>query len=200
MYHIYKITPAAPVDYAAEELKKYLRMMMPEAGDITVEYKPDAKDGFRLGLMQDFGFDVSDVKDTYLDDILYVDTDENGGIIAGDNPRSVLLAVYEYLRRNGCNWLFPGVDGEFIPMKDISPVKFRHVPTCRYRGWCNEGAEYQQCMMETIDFAPKLGLNVYMMEFRIPTAYYATYYNHRHNNDNRAPEPISDMQVLQWKR
>ena len=110
MYHIYKITSAVPVDYAAEELKKYLRMMMPEAGDITIEYKPDAKGGFRLGLMQDFSLDVSDVEDTTLDDILYIDTDTEGGIIAGDNPRSVLLAVYEYLRQNGCRWLFPGVD------------------------------------------------------------------------------------------
>ena len=200
MLKINKVNALSPIDFAAEELKKYLRMMMPEAGDIKITYNPEAKDGFRLGLMQEFGLDVSDAEDAELDDILYIDCDTEGGIIAGDNPRSVLLAVYEYLRQNGCRWLMPGVDGEYIPMQNIKPVKLRHKPSCRYRGWCNEGAEYQQCMMETIDFAPKLGLNVYMMEFRIPTAYYATYYNHRHNNDNRAPEPISDMQVLQWKR
>ena len=30
MYRIYKITSHPTVDFAAEELKKYLRMMMPE--------------------------------------------------------------------------------------------------------------------------------------------------------------------------
>ena len=200
MFLINKITSDETVDFAAEELKKYLRMMMPECGDIKIFYKPDANEGFRLGLMQDFGLDVSEVEDTELDDIIYVDTDENGGVIAGDNPRSVLMAVYEYLRQNECNWYFPGVDGEYIPMQDVKPVRYKHIPSCRYRGWCNEGAESQTAMLETIDLCPKLGMNTYMLEFRIPRHYYSSYYEHYYNEDNRAPEPISDTQVLQWKR
>ncbi len=200
MLSIYKITSNTTVDFAAQELKKYLRMMMPECGDIAIEYAPGAKDGFRLGLMQDFELDVSDADDTELDDILYIDTAESDGIIAGDNPRSVLLAVYEYLRQNGCRWLFPGVDGEYIPMQDTVPVKYRHKPSCRYRGQCNEGAEYQEAMLETIDFTPKVGMNVYMLEFRIPRYYYQSYYEHEENKSNRTPEPISDVTVLQWKR
>ena len=76
MYRIYKITSNPVVDFAAEELKKYLRMMMPECGDIDIVRNADAKDGFRLGLMQDFGLDVSDAEDIELDDILYFDCDE----------------------------------------------------------------------------------------------------------------------------
>ena len=159
MLTINKVTSDAPIDYAAEELKKYLRMMMPRSGDIRIAYAPEAKEGFRLGLMQDFGLDTSDAKDVTLDDIVYVDCDTRGGIIAGSNPRSVLLAVYEYLRQNGCRWLFPGIDGEFIPMQNIVPVKYRKAADNRFRGWCNEGAEYQQVMIETIDFSPKGGLN-----------------------------------------
>ena len=200
MLFINKITSDATVDFAAEELKKYLRMMMPECGDIKISYCPDARDGFRLGLMQDFGLDVSEVEDVELDDIIYIDTDEKGGIIAGDNPRSVLIAVYDYLKQNGCNWYFPGIDGEYIPMQNIRAVKYKHIPSCRYRGWCNEGAESQTAMLETIDLCPKLGMNTYMLEFRIPRHYYTSYYEHHQNADNRAPEPISDTQVLQWKR
>ena len=200
MYFINKISSYSAIDFAAEELKKYLRMMMPEGGDVKIAYNPEAEDGFRLGLMQDLGLDVSDAEDAELDDILYIDCDERGGIIAGDNPRSVLLSVYEYLRQNGCRWLFPGVDGEFIPMQDIKPVKYRHKPSCRYRGQCNEGAESQQCMLETIDFTPKVGMNVYMLEFRIPTSYYERYYGHFHNEDNRPPEPVTNETILQWKR
>ena len=200
MRRIYKITSASPIDFAAEELRKYFRMMMPHGGNYRIEYKPDAKEGFRLGLMQDFGLDVSDAEDTELDDILYIDCTEEGGIIAGDNPRSVLLAVYEYLRRLGCRWLFPGVDGEYIPTRELEPIRLRHKPSMRYRGQCNEGAEFQQCMLDAIDLAPKLGMNVFMMEFMIPNAYYDMYYNHLNNTGNRSPEPVTPEQVLQWKR
>lgn len=199
MFFINKITSNSTVDYAAEELKKYLRMMMPEGGDVEICYNPQAKDGFRLGLMQDFGLDVSDVEDTELDDILYIDCDEKGGIIAGDNPRSVLLSVYEYFRQNGCRWLFPGTDGEYIPTQDIVPVKYRHAPSCRYRGQCNEGAEFQPDMLEAIEFAPKIGMNVFMMEFFVPS-YYRSYYNHSYNSKNRKPEPVTPRQIVQWKR
>ena len=48
MYKIYKTTLSAPVDYAAEELKKYLQMMMTECGAIDIAYDPKAETGFRL--------------------------------------------------------------------------------------------------------------------------------------------------------
>ena len=53
---------------------------MPECGNIEIKYDPSAKDGFCLGLMQDFGLDISDAKEPDLDDILYIDIDEKGGI------------------------------------------------------------------------------------------------------------------------
>ena len=199
MLRINKITSSPVVDYAAEELKKYLRMMMPDAGEIVIKYAPEATEGFRLGLMADFGIDTSEADDLTLDDIVHIDTDCEGGIIAGSNVRSVLLAVYKYLTINGCRWLFPGIDGEFIPVKNIAPTVYHKMADNRFRGQCNEGAESQQCMIETIDFAPKIGMNVYMIEFDIPKAYYDFYYNHR-GNPNREPEPVTESTVLQWKR
>ena len=201
MLTINKLVSTSAVDYAAEELKKYLRMMLPEGGDYTVRYAPDAKDGYRLGLMQELGLDVSDVEDAELDDVIYIDCTARSGIIAGSNPRSVLLAVYEYLRRLGCRWLFPGVDGEIIPIiKDVPCVTYRHKASMRYRGWCNEGAEYQQNMLEAIDFLAKVGMNVFMMEFRIPTSYYNRYYDHFHNTENRPEESVTFDTILRWKR
>ena len=38
MFYINKITSNSTVDFAAEELKKYLRMMMPEGGDVKIAY------------------------------------------------------------------------------------------------------------------------------------------------------------------
>ncbi len=200
MFQIKKMRADHVVDFSAEELKKYLRMMMPETPEIEIIYEPGAKDGFRLGLMEDFGLDMSEAADPVLDDILHIDTDEKGGIIAGSNPRSILMAVYRFFRENGCRWLYPGIDGEYIPMKDIEPVKYHKMADQRFRGVCNEGAESQQCMMETIDFNPKVGMNVYMIEFDNPYTYYNNYYSHRGNEMNRAPERVSFDQVKQWKR
>ena len=199
MYYIYKITSDPVVDFAAEELKKYLRMMMPEAGDVRIVYDPAATDGFRLGLLEAFGIS-SEAEDPLLDDVVHVDTRSEGGILAGSNPRSVLFAVYRMLRENGCRWLYPGIDGEHIPMQDIHPVFYHKMADHRFRGHCNEGAESQQCMLETIDFYAKQGLNAYMLEFQDPFVYYHRYYNHTNNRRNRKSEPVTHQQTVQWKR
>ena len=197
MYRIFKITSDPTVDFAAEELKKYLRMMMPDCGEITIEYDPDAVKGFRLGVMSDFALDTSEAEDIVLDDIIHIDTDKDGGIIAGSNPRSVLLATYRFLQENGCRWLFPGIDGEQIPIKSIEPVKYHKMADCRFRGQCNEGAEVQYNMIEAIDFTPKIGLNIFMMEDIIP-CYYNSYYGHKFN-PTREAEPINDTIIEQWR-
>ena len=201
MLKIYKVSSASAIDFAAEELKRYLRMMMPEAGQILVTYAPEARDGFRVGLLSDLGLPDSDVADSYADEILYADCTACGGIIAGNNPRAVLLSVYEYLRAEGCRWLFPGVDGEYIPDREaLSEVSFRIKPSCRYRGFANATAASQQTNMELIDFLPKIGMNTFMFEFRIPTYYTDRYYNHVYNEKNRPAEPVTPRTILGWKR
>jgi len=200
MFYITKISNSNVIDFAAEELKKYLRMLMPEGGDADILYEKTDADCFKLGLMTDFGLDVSDAENTELDDIIYIDCDEKGGIIAGANPRAVLIAVYEYLRQNGCRWLFPGIEGECIPVNDIKPVKYRHKPSLRFRGWMSEGALYQYSLLDAIDFMPKLGMNLFMTQFFNSTKYCQRYYEHERNTENRKSEPVSYNQVLQWKR
>ena len=199
MYIIYKLRANHVIDHAAEELKKYLRMMMPEAGEIEIRLDPEAKDGFRLGLFEDFGM-PNEAEDPVLDDIIHVDTDLEGGILAGSNMRSILFAVYRFLRENGCRWLYPGVDGDYVPTKDIEPVQYHKAADHRFRGFCNEGSESQTCMLECADYYAKLEMNVYMLEWFVPNGYYNRYYSHLHNTANRIPEPVSDRQILQWKR
>lgn len=199
MYKINKVTLSPVVDFAAEELKKYLRMMMPRCGDIGIGYDKDDKKSFRLGLMQEFGILPVEASDPLLDDVIHIETDENGGIISGSNPRSVLLAVYCFLRKNGCRWFFPGVDGEYIPISDVKGVSYHKMADHRFRGQCNEGAEAQINMLETVDFAPKVGMNVYMLEFDIPYYYYNVWYSHKGNSIKEA-EPVSKETILQWKR
>ena len=98
MYCIHKITLNPTVDFAAEELKKYLRMMMPRCGEVAIDYDAKAEGGFRLGLMQDFGLDISDAEKPDLDDIVYVEADEKGGIITGDH---ILYILGRYMKKKG---------------------------------------------------------------------------------------------------
>jgi len=200
MLQINKLRADHVIDFAAEELKKYLRMLMPRCGEIEICYAPEATDGFRLGLLEDFNL-PNEARDTVLDDVIHVDTTGNGGILAGSNMRSILFAVYRYLRLCGCRFLYPGVDGEHIPViKELEPRYYHKLADHRFRGHCNEGAESQNCMLETIDFYAKLELNVYMLEFDNPYFYYDEYYSHINNTANRHPEPVTYEQTLQWKR
>ena len=195
MYQIKKLRDDQTVEFAAFELKKYLRMMMPECGDISICYDPEAKDGFRLGLLEDFGL-PNEAEDVALDDIVHIDTDPEGGILAGSNPRSVLFAVYRFLRLNGCRWLFAGMDGEFIPRKNIEPQKYHKLADYRYRGHTTEGDPSFRQIMDYIDFHPKLELNSYGLT-DIHTYHYR-YYKHSNNEMNREPEPVSASLVDQY--
>ncbi len=201
MLYVNKITSHSTVDFAAEELKKYLRMMMPKVSDVKIAYAPDACDGFRLGLMKDFSLDTSDIKDMSLDDAVYIDTDEKGGVIAGSNERSVLFAVYEYLKRNGCRWLYPGIDGEYIPLKNIEPVSYRHVADMRFRGPCIEGAINQKMLLDYVDYMPKVGLNLFSSQFFLPNFFFERYHGKMYNDvsDTLPKEKVTNDTVLQWK-
>ena len=193
---INKLRADHTIDFAAEELKKYLRMMTPERGEIAISYDPEAKDGFRLGLLEDFPL-PNEAPDPELDDVVHIDTQADGGILAGSNPRSVLYAVYRFLRLNGCRWLFPGVDGEFIPHKPISPQQYHHMADTRYRGHTTEGDPSLQHVLSYIDFCAKQELNQYGIIGIYD--YHIRYYRHRCNADTRPPEPITPELCGQWK-
>ena len=189
--------------YAADELKKYFRMMMPRCGDPVIAYSGSA--GFCVGVTGDFADIPADIKNAAAagkdtDDILYINTSACCGIIAANTPRGVLLAVYQYLREQGCNWLFPGPDGEVIPNRTaLADTDYSHTASYRYRGQCNEGSETQPLMMDAIAFTPKTWMNTFMLEFDIPRSYYVKAY--RHSYDTSCPaEPLSSETVLQWKR
>ena len=200
MLKIYRLRNDSAIEYAAQELKKYLRMMMPECGEIDVSYDPEAKDGFRLGFLEDFGL-PNEAEDPVLDDIIHVDTQEEGGILAGSNPRSVLFAVYRMLRENGCRWLYPGPDGDYVPMvESLQPISYHKAADYRVRGFCDEGGVAQYHMLECIEFYPKLEMNTFSLEWFIPMGYYNRYYAHPYNETNRPSEEADEAQVTQWRR
>ena len=197
MLQIKKLREDVVIDFAAEELKKYLRMMMPQENVVKITLDPQATEGFRLGLLEDFSLPC-EADNSILDDIVHIDTDTNGGILAGSNPRSVLFAVYRFLRLNGCRFLFPGAEGEFIPKKAIEPQKYHKLADHRFRGHSIEGAPSLEQLLIYIDWHAKEELNSFG-SYDIFT-YMRSYYRHRHNEANRDPEHMDDdVAETQWR-
>ncbi len=194
---IYKIHCHHTIDFAAEELKKYLCMMMPCTGDIEITQKADATDGFRLGLLSDFGIPFEG-KNPHFDDVVHIEADANGGILAGSNPRSVLFAVYRLLKLNGCRFFFPGAEGEYIPMQPLSPTRYHKLADHPLRGHTIEGCPSMEEVLRFIDFHAKEELNAFGL-YGIDI-YHRRHYAHWHNEFNRPAEAYDgDVAETQWR-
>lgn len=197
MLTIYTLQNNETVDFAAQELKKYLRMMMPEEAIIQIKHDPAAQDGFRLGLLEDFGL-ANEAPDPVFDDVVHIDTTENGGILAGSNYRSVLFAVYRYLRLNGCRFLFPGAEGERIPVKKVTPQSYHKLADHRFRGRTIEGRPSFEQVIDSLDYYAKEELNSFGC-FDV-SSYHHRYYSHDHNRAHREPEFFdADLAETQWR-
>jgi len=163
------------VRFAADELKKYLAQMTKR----RVRIRPSAKRGIRIGLMSDFNeIEIPQVDNPKFDDAIHIDVSRERGIIAGINPRSVLLAVYRFLTELGCRWVRPSTDGEYIPHIDRIPrVKISERPSYRHRGICIEGAVSEQHVKDIVEWAPKLGFNSYFIQFREAHTFFDRWYS-----------------------
>ena len=195
--HIIKMRCDHTIDFAAEELKKYLRMMMPQQGDIAIECNTGRQTGFRLGLLSDLGLPFEG-KDPKFDDVVHIDADARGGILAGSNPRSVLFAVYRLLKLNGCRFFYPGPEGEYIPMQPIAPTRYHKLADHRLRGHTIEGCPSMEQVLYYIDFHAKEELNAFGL-YGIDV-YHRRNYSHWHNEENRPAEAYdSNVAEVQWR-
>lgn len=197
MLTIHKLHDDLTVGFAAEELKKYLLMMMPEVAQIAIDADVTAAGGFRLGLLEDFGIAAGDI-DPVLDDIVHIDTTACGGILAGSNPRSVLFAVYRFLRLNGCRFLFPGAEGERIPQKKVTPQKYHKLADHQFRGRTIEGRPSLEQVLVSLDYYAKGEINAFGC-YGV-SGYHHYYYEHKNNSANREPEFFDPaLADTQWR-
>ncbi len=197
LFSIYKMRDDQTISFAADELKKYLWTMMPKSGNTPISLDPKATEGFRLGLLEDFGLE-NEAADPMWDDVVHVDTTENGGILAGSNPRSVLFAVYRFLRLNGCRWFYPGPEGEYVPMKGLEPQKYHKLADHRIRAYTIEGDPSMEQVAFWVDYQAKLEMNMFVPSD--PYVYLRRYYERRNLTKNRPAEIITAEQCDQWLR
>lgn len=178
--------PATPIALAANELVRYLALLTATPPAAPATGAAAEGPGLRLGTFADFGPAARPwpvVPDPELDDAVYIETAGASGIIAGSNPRSVLLATYRYLTELGCRWVRPGLDGETIPRIDLaaSAVRVAEAASYRHRGICIEGAISYEHVRDLVDWMPKVGLNAYFTQFRESYTFFERWYTHREN-------------------
>jgi hypothetical protein len=189
------MNPAPPVALAARELAHYLALLAP--GQLP------AIPALRLGTFADFGADFRPwptVPNPDLDDAIHIEVDGAAGIIAGSNPRSVLLAAYRFLTELGCRWVRPGPDGEVVPAVDLATARVRvsEAAAYRHRGICIEGAVSYEHVRDLIAWMPKLGLNTYFTQFFEAFTFFERWYAHR-GNPLWAAEPFTIEQARDCK-
>ncbi|MBQ7983084.1 MAG: DUF4838 domain-containing protein, partial [Clostridia bacterium] len=139
---------------------------------------------------------VPAVKDADRDDAIYVNVANGAGIITGTNPRSVLIAVYRYLKALGCAFLRPGKDGDIIPkcIPEATPVYLAEAASYRHRAVCIEGAVSYEHVADMIDFVPKIAMNGYFVQFKKPYEFFTRWYSHE-TNPYMPAEPLTEDEM-----
>ena len=152
-----------PVDFAAQELKKYLEKM--SAASFLISSDSNAIHNPVINLVSK----ATPGKESY--SII-----SQPGIItlSGESDRALLYAVYDFLERLGCLWLAPDFsfyngNNEFVPGgKDIyfpSDVKITEKPVFKHRKLdLAEGRSLDvESLGKMIDWMPKARLNTLMV-------------------------------------
>ncbi len=182
------------VKFAYNELCRYLKMAEPALLIKNLASKEYKKGETKLWVGMDPDFDelLPEVKDRKLDDGIYINVENGAGIITGTNSRSVLIAVYRFLKELGFSWVRPGADGEILPesLPEKYSVKICEAAAYRHRAVCIEGAVSCDHVKNVIDWIPKASMNGYYIQFRVPFTFFDRWYSHKDNPKLEA-EPIS---------
>ena len=196
-FRVYQLGSEKTVEFAADELKKYLQRILGKDTSVVLEKKESfnqlEKEAIWVGTSEKFYPGLcSETEEQKLDDAIAIEIKSGSGVITGINPRSVLLGVYRFLTEIGCRWVRPGIDGEILPSRE-SPdftVQIKEKAAYRHRGICIEGAVSLENVRQIIDWAPKVGFNAYFIQFREAYTFFERWHTHRHN-PFKQPEPFS---------
>ena len=185
----------APIHLATREFARLISTMTGEFAEFNVvSHYDETVGGLWIGEMSAFGIARQCEAPSTMDDEIFIKIKGDQGMIAGGNPRSVLLAVYRYARELGCRFVSVGTAGERIPQVAIcdTSVSLHEVPSYRHRGVCIEGAVSAEHVIQMIDLLPKLGMNSYFIQFREAYTFFERWYAHRDNPNKPHPEyPIA---------
>jgi hypothetical protein len=191
---IYFLDSSTTTIFAANELARYLRLMSsrPLVCEVSPVSEP-SQEGIRLGLFSDLSIEGPPEASADIGaDAVHIAIENGSGVIAGSNPRSVLLGVYRFLHELGYRWVRPGADGEYVPRLELAAanVTLDHSASLHHRVICIEGATSFENVLDIIDWAPKVGYSGYFMQFPDGFAFFDRWYSHT-GDPNAEAEPFS---------
>lgn len=186
--------------FAANELAHYL-VKMDASIEVCMVDEPVQSNSncISLGCSTLFEQLLPPVNNKALDDAIYIDVKNASGIITGTNPRSVLIAVYRYLKELGCAFIRPGKDNEIIPACNPAdhPVFVSEAASYRYREVCIEGAVSYEHVSDMIDWIPKVAMNGYYTQFVKPYGFFRVWYGHEANpympDESKTDEELAEI-------
>lgn len=182
---IYCLNKHETVRFAAAELRRYLAHVTGArlAVRAATTYAP-GKSALWVGTFDAFPRHAPTASSSHpFDDELFILTKGASGIIAGANPRSVVLAAYRYLTELGFRWVRPGKEGEVMPrrVQSAATVDVHECAAYRHRGVCIEGAVSYRHVRDMVDWLPKVGMNAYFIQFREAFTFFERWYTHEGN-------------------
>lgn len=103
--------------------------------------------------------------------------------IKGSNNRSILLAIYRMFYELGCRFPFPDRALELIPRisYDSLHLNIKEKASYRHRGFCIEGADSLENILNFIDWLPKIGCNTFFVQHFEPEFFLKNWYQHKYN-------------------
>lgn len=133
-----------------------------------------------------------------LDDVVTIDVRNGSGVIRGPTDRSVLLGAYRFLREAGCRWLRPTDDGTYVPRRPASALttSLETRPTYRHRMMLFDGAVSWRHLEAAIRWAPKLGFNQFLLQFRDGYAFFDRWYSAGRPRGAPSPFALREAQAL----
>ena len=180
--------------FAFSELTRYLRLIEPACmiKECAIQLYDPSVHKIWVGISPSFASYLPQVSDAARDDGIYIHVQNGKGIITGTNPRSVLIAVYRFLKELGVSWIRPGADGEILPpmIPKTYKVDVCEAASYRHRAICIEGAVSFEHVKNMIDWIPKASMNGYFIQFRAPYTFFDRWYSHR-LNPKLCPQPLS---------
>ncbi|HCA48467.1 MAG TPA: hypothetical protein DEP45_14265 [Armatimonadetes bacterium] len=205
MLNIHVIGDHPALTLAAEELQRCLAQMAGAQAQIAPAEGFTGAPGIWLGIADTLAdaVELPEVADPLWDDAFCIRSVEGALVIAGSNPRSVLMGVYEYLRQLGAEWTVPGDAGEVLPEIAEVPLggfDLERRPPNRHRGVCIEGAPSLRHVLDMVEWMPRVGYNAYFLQFQVAGYFWRLWYEHRLNPEWSETRELSEEECEELDR
>ena len=183
--------PRDPHMIAAKEVKEGLEHLFKNL-DVIICQQSIGSD-FSITLQENENLSSKKHNDRY-----YICIKEGSGYIEGANEVSTLIASYAFLQELGFRYPSPIATYKPEPVSDsfksVSIIK-QSEASYKHRGIVLEGGNRLENVIDMIKWMPKMGMNSFFIQFKVPYIFFSAWYTHMNNNLFQ-PEQFDKMRSI----